>query len=185
MSPASKLPSDHSDLLRPGEVGLHRHLLVEQHAHQQREWWRSAARRLPALGPKLRARPQRRAVGTDLLDIFGGVRVAAEQPRPWLAALAADLARHRTVRPRLLAAAILMIGSLRRLCPSCGRGLPELALGLTSELDSCGFPIHPCPRLASRRAGPQGYGGEERRQSIASRTMRAAGCGTLGNRQSG
>lgn len=36
MSPASTHPI--GDLLRPGEGGLHRHLLVEQHAHQQREW---------------------------------------------------------------------------------------------------------------------------------------------------
>lgn len=52
---------------------------------------------------------------------------------PWLAALAAKFptARHRTVRPRLLAAAILMIGSARRLCHLAVEGFPELALGLT------------------------------------------------------
>ncbi|AMC54496.1 hypothetical protein RN07_1265 [Mycobacterium tuberculosis variant bovis] len=67
------------------------------------------------------------------MSIFGNVRVAAEQPRPVASRSCGGIptARHRTVRPRLLAAAILMIGSARRLCHLAVEGFPELALGLT------------------------------------------------------
>lgn len=81
------------------------------------------------------------------MSIFGNVRVAAEQPRPWLAALAAEFptARHRTVRPRLLAAAILMIGSARRLCHLAVEASRNLRLVSPSELDSCGDFDSPIP----------------------------------------